>query len=152
MMKKRLQFQMPHIPLKVLRGQQDEEDIQDQYYERFQAPGTSTEDDNNDNDDDDDSRSSLSHEDVTTDVGELSEECMERYLGRQAGAMHSVNQADDHFGEIQNYQNENTPQYDTTGSINQEAADVQAVAQMHHLPSTDVTSNEDRGPLLLNEH
>ena len=44
MMKKRLRFQMPHILLKVLRGQQDEEDLQDQLFERFQAPpGTSTE-------------------------------------------------------------------------------------------------------------
>ena len=56
--------------------------------------------------------------------------------------MHSVNQYDDNFSEIQNYQNENTPQYDTTGGINQEAADVQVVAQVHRLPSTDVTSTD----------
>ena len=90
-MKKRLRFLMPHVPLKVLRGQQDEEDIQDQYYERFQAPpGTSTEEEaeraaNND------SRTSDSlHEDITTDVGEDGEEGMERYMGRHTGAMHSV--------------------------------------------------------------
>ena len=160
-MKKRLRFEMPHVPLKVLRGQQDEEDIQDQYYERFQAPpGTSTEEEA-ERAAADDSTSHSSHEDITTDVGEVSEEGMERYLGRHPGAMHGVNQVDDDFGEIQNDQNENAPQYDTTGSVNLEAADVQVVAQMHHVPSTDVTSNDsvdlnlsndDRAPLLPNEH
>ena len=152
MMKKRLRFQMPHVPLKVLRGQQDEQDIQDQYYERFQAPGTTTEEEAERGSDDDSETSHSSHEDITTDVGEVSEEGMERYPGRHPGAMRSLNQADDHFSEIQNYQNENTPQHDTTGSINQEAADVLAVAQMHHLPNKDLTSNEDRAPLLPNEH
>ena len=79
--------------------------------------------------------------------------------GRHPGAMHGVNQVDDDFGEIQKYENENAPQYDKTGSVNLEAADVQVVAQMHHLPSADVTSNDsvdlsndDRAPLLPNEH
>ena len=161
MMKKRLRFQMPHVPLKVLRGQQDEEDVQDEYYERFQAPpGTSTEEEEAERAAAYDSTTShWSHEDITTDVGEVSEEGMDRYLGRHTGPMHGANQVDDDFGEIQNYQNENAPQYDTTGSVNLEAADVQVVAQMHHLPSTDVTSNDsvdlsndDRAPLLPNEH
>ena len=158
-MKKRLRFLMPHVPLKVLRGQQDEEDIQDQHYERFQAPGTSTEEEAERAADNDSRTSDSSHEDITTDVGEDGEEGMERYLGRHPGAMHGVNQVDDDFGEIQNNQNENTPQYDTTGSVNLEAADVQAVAQIHRLPSTDVTSNDsldllndDREPLLPNEY
>ena len=153
-MKERLRFQMPHVPLKVLRGQEDEEDIQDQLYERFQAPpGTSTEEEAERAAADNDSTAShSSHEDITTDVGEFSEDGMERYLGRQAGAMHGANQVDNDFG-----QNENFPQYDTTGSINQEAADVHVVAQMHHVPNTDVTSsdslsNDDRAPLLPNEH
>ena len=141
--KKRLRFQMPHVPLKVLRGQQDEEDIQDQYYERFQAPpGTTTEEEAERAGNDDSGTSHSSHEDITTDLGEDSEEGTARYLGRHTNAMHSVNQYDDNFSEIQNYQNENTPQYDTTGSINQEAADVQVVAQVHRLPSTDVTSTD----------
>ena len=69
-MKKRLRFQMPHVPLKVLRGQQDEEDIQDQYYQKFQAPpGTSTEEEAERTAADNDSGTShSSHEDVTTDV------------------------------------------------------------------------------------
>ena len=92
-MKKRLRFQMPHVLLKVLRGQQDEEDIHDQYYERFQAPGTTTEDDNNDNDDDDDSRSSLSHEDITTDMGEDSDLCMDRYPALHADSINKANQS-----------------------------------------------------------
>ena len=107
---------MPHVPLKVRRGQQDEEDIQDQYYDRFQAPGISTEEEAERAAADNDSRTShSSHEDITTDV-------------------------------------------DTTGSINQGAAGVQVVAQVHRLPSTDVTSNDsvelsndDRAPLLPNE-
>ena len=150
-MKERLRFQMPHVPLKVLRGQQDEKDIWDKYHERFQAPGTTTEEEA-ERAADNDSTSHSSREDTTTDVGEVSEDGMEGYLGRQAGAMHGANQVDNDFD-----QNENVPQYDTTGSINQEAADLQVVAQMHHVPNTDVTSsdslsNDDRAPLLPNEH
>ena len=161
MMKKRLRFQMPHVPLKVLRGQQDEEDIQDQLYERFQAPpGTTTEEEEERAADDDSTTSHSSHEDITTDVGEVSEEGMERCLARHTGAMHGANQVEDDFDENQNDQNENAPDYETTGGVNLEAADVQVVAQVHRLPSTDVTSNDsvdlsndDRAPLLPNiEH
>ena len=160
-MKKRLRFQMPHVPLKVLRGQQDEENLQDNHYERFQAPpGTSTEEEAERAADNDSRTSHSSHEDITTDVGEASEEGMERYLGRHTGVMHGVNQVEDDFVEIQNDQNENAPQYDTTGSVNLEVDDVQVVAQVHRLPSRDVTSNDsvdlsndDRAPLLPNiEH
>ena len=155
MMKKRLRFQMPHVPLKILRGQQDEEVIRDQQYEIFQAPGTTTEEEEEEEERaaDDDSRTShSSHEDITTDDGEDGEDGMVRYPGRHTGAMHGANKVDNDFG-----QNENVPQYDTTGSINQEAADLQVVAQMHHVPNTDVTSgdslsNDDRAPLLPNEH
>ena len=115
MMKKRLRFQMPHVPLKVLRGQQDEEDVQDENY--TVPPGTSTEEEAERAASDNDSRTShSSHDDITTDV-------------------------------------------DTTGSINQGAAGVQIVAQVHRLPSTDATSNDsvdlsndDRAPLLPKEH
>ena len=142
---------MPHVPLKVLQGQQDEEDIQDQYFERFQAPpGTTTENediDDND-DDDDDSRGSLSHENIASDVGEVSEGGMERYLGRHTGTIDSANEM------VQNDQNRmrNIPEYDMTRSVNLEADDVNVVAQVHRLPSTDVTSNDDTTPLLLNIH
>ena len=158
-MKKRLRFEMPHVPLKVLRGQQDEEDIQDQYYQRFQAPGTTTEEEAERTAEDDSTTSHSSHEDVTTDMGEVTEDGMERYLGQHIGTMHSVKQVDGDFGENPNYQNENTPQYDKTGSVNLEAADVQVVTQVHCLPNTDVTSNDsvdlsnhDRAPLLPNKH
>ena len=134
---------MPHVPLKVLRGQKDEEDIQDQFYERFQAPpGTSTEEEAERAAAaaDDDSRTSLSsHEDITTDVGDVSDEGMERYLGRHTGSIDSANE------RVQNI-----PEYNTTGSVNLEAADVNVVAQVHRLPSTDVTSNDDTAPLLSN--
>ena len=158
-MKKRLRFLMPHVPLKVLRGQQDEEDVQDQYYERFQAPPGTTSEEEVERAADDSGTSLSSHEGITTDVGDVSDEGMERYLGRHTGPMHSVNQVGDDFGENLNFQNENAPEYDTTGSINQEAADVQVVAQMHHPPNTDVTSdnskdqsNDDKAPLLSNVH
>ena len=147
---------MPHVPLKVLRGQQDEEDIQDQLYERFQAPpGTSTEEEA-ERAADNDSTSHSSHEDTATDVGEVSEEGMERYLGRHTSAMHGANQIDDHFGEIQSYQNESTPEYDTTGSVNHQASQVQIAAQMHHMPNRDESeddslSNDDIAPLLPKE-
>ena len=154
MMKKRLRFQMPHVLLKVLRGQKDEED------QNYTVPaGTSTEEEQERAAADDSTTSHLSDEDITTDVGEVSEDGMERYLGRHTGVMHGANQVDNDFGKIQNDQNENAQQYDTTGSVNVEATDVQVVAQMHHLPSTDVTSNDsvdlsndDRAPLLPNEH
>ena len=159
-MKKRLRFQMPHVPLKVLRGQQDEENLQDNHYERFQAPpGTSTEEEAERVADNDSRTSHSSHEDNTSDVGEASEEGMERYLGRHSGVMHGVNQVEDDFVEIQNDQNENASQYDMTGSVNLEVDDVHVVAQVYRLPSTDVTSNDsvdlsndDRTPLLPNEH
>ena len=162
MMKKRLRFQMPHVPLKVLRGQQDEEDIGDKLYKRFQAPpGTSTEEEEeraaaaaNDS-----GTSHSSREDITTDLGEVREDGMERYLGRHPGAMHGANQVGNDLSENQDYQNENAPQNDTTRSVNLEAADVQVVAQMHPMPNTDAASNDsvdlsndDRAPLLPNEH
>ena len=129
---------MPHIPLKVLRGQQDEEDIHDQYYERFQAPGTTTEDDNNDKDDDDDSlRSGLSKEDGTTDMGEDSHESMERYLGWHTDSANGANP----FGNDSNEGDQN----------------VQVVARVHGLTNTNVTSNkslsnDETTPLLANGH
>ena len=140
---------MPHVPLKVLRGQQDEEDIQDQYYQRFQAPpGTTTEEEAERAAANDSGTSHSSHEDITTDVGEVNEEGMARYLGRHTGSIDSANERD------QNDQNNtrNIPEYDTTGSVNLEAADVNVFAQVHHLPSTDVTSNDDTAPLLSNIH
>ena len=71
LMKKKLRFLLPHEPLKVLRGEPDE-CIQDVYHERFQAPGTATEEeeaddfspgssftDNDDDGDDDDDEGHL---------------------------------------------------------------------------------------------
>ena len=139
-MKKRLRFQLPHTPLKVLRGEQDQEDIQDQYYERFQAPGTTTEDADDDRDTDNDSiTSSLPHEDMATDIdaasdtGEVSEEGLARYLG---GSLDTENDPT------------NAAEY-----INLETTDIQVVAQVHQLPDSDITSNDsvsndDTTPLL----
>ena len=154
-MKKRLRFQMPHVPLKVLRGEDDQEDVWDKYHERFQAPGTTTEDAEDDKDTDDDSRtSSFLHEYITTDIGEVSEKDMERYLAGHSDSIDSVIQLDN---ETQNYQNKNSQQNNTTTSVNEETVDVEAVAQVHLLssrdePEQDSLSNDDTSPLLTNIH
>ena len=140
---------MPHVPLKVLRGEQEQEDVRDQHYERFKAPGTTTEDAEDDKDTDDDPRTS--NDDMAT-IGEADEGGRERYLGGATGSIDSVIQFDN---EIQNHQNQNTqenPDYDTTGSVNHESDEVRAAAQVHHLPDSDVTSNDDAAPLLTNMH
>ena len=167
MMKKRLLFQLPHVPLKVLRGELEEEDIRDQHHYRFQAPGTSTEEAENDKDTDDD---------VTTDIGEFSEDGMARYLGS------SIESIKNDPPENPNYPNniENTPahlpnapqyppndqehppntpeyppgapEYDTTGSINIEAADAHVAAHVLHLPDSDEMVYDDTAPLLGNMH
>ena len=127
-MKKRLQFLMPHVPLKVLRGQQDEEDIQDKYHERFQAPGTSTEEEANAS-----MGSSSSHGDSTTDIGNVSE---------SVGSIHSISESDNASDE----RAEDVPSdhidlsntgYQTTGSVSHEAIELQAFADVHQLPNTE---------------
>ena len=134
MMKKRLRFQMPHVPLKVLRGQQDEEDIQDQYYERFQAPpGTSTEEEANAL-----RRSSSSHWDSTTDIGNASE---------SVGSIHSISDSnnDSDEGPEDVHIDLNNTGYQTTGSVSHEAIELQAFADVHQRPNTesDTTINTD---------
>ena len=147
-MKKRLRFQMPYVLLKVLREKEDQVDIQDLYYERFPAPKTTTDDAEDDKDtDDDSSTSSVSRYDVTTDTGEVSEEGNIRYLGGDTNSLDTVIQLDN---ENQIHQNKNTQEYNTTGSVNREATDVQVAAQVHHLPDSDETSNDDTAPLLTN--
>ena len=136
-----MRFQLPRIPLKVLRGEKDEEDIRDKYHERFQVPGTSSEESENNRDIDDGSRrSNLSRDYITTDIGEVSEEGMARYLG---GSIESTNNdppenqshpnnidnapeyphnAPECTSGIQEYP-PSVPECDTTESINLEAAD-----------------------------
>ena len=142
-MKKRLRFQMPHVPIKVLRGEQDQEDFRDQQYERFQAPGTTTEDAEDGKETDDESRIS------NDDIGDAGEEGRERCMSGSAGSLDSIIQFDK---TIQNHQNKSTPENYITGSINHETAEVEAAAQVHHLPDSDVTSNDDTTPLLTNMH
>ena len=50
-MKKRLRFKLPNPPLKVLRGEPEEEDLQDRLFKAFKDPGSSSEDDDHDDDD-----------------------------------------------------------------------------------------------------
>ena len=135
---------MPHVPLKVLRGEEDRVDTGDENYERFQAPpGTSTEEREAED------GSSLSGEGFT-DPGE---EGGARYLG---SSVESVNQSQIDFDQMQHGPNNvNNPEYDTTGSVNTEATDVQVVAQVHVPPNRDDTeseslSNDDMAPLLPN--
>ena len=151
-MKKRLRFELPRTPLKVLRGEPIQEDIQDLYHERFQAPGTSTEEAEADRDE---------NEDATTHMDEADEEDMARYLGGHTDSVDTVNDppnTPDYPPNATKYA-PNTPEdttnaqeHDTNGSINLEAADVQVAAQVHQLPDSDVTSNDDTTPLLGNMH
>ena len=71
-MKKKLRFQLPHTPLKILRGDQDVEDVQDKYFAAFVPPTTTDESTNYKSDVTD-------H--VTIDSGDVSDEGMERILG-----------------------------------------------------------------------
>ena len=142
---------MPHVPLKVLRGEEDKEDVQDKYFDKFQAPGTSTEDAE---DIDDDSRtSSLSCDNVI--IGEAGEEGMARHMGECTGSVESVT-----WPGFQNYQSEKTqenPECNTTESANDETVYAEVVAQVHRVPSrnetkTDSLLNDDTAPLLTNVH
>ena len=134
---------MPHVPLKVLRGDQEQEDVQDQHFERFQAPGTTTEDTEDDKDTDDDCRTS---NDQVADLGETSEEGRERYLSEPTGSIDNVVQFDN---DIPNHQNNNrNSEYNTIGSVNDGTSVVAAVAQVHQHD----TENNDTAPLLANMH
>ena len=77
-MKKLLRYELPRTPLKVLRGEQDEEDIEDKYFERFVPPTTTATEDEN----------------ISTDIGEVSEEGMGRYLGGNTSSIGTINQPD----------------------------------------------------------
>ena len=128
---------MPHVPLKVLRGQQDEEDVQDQYYERFQAPlGTSREEEANAL-----RRSSSSHGYSTTDIGNVSE---------SVGSIHSISDYDNasdkgakdvHSDHI----DLSNSGYQSTGSVSHEAIELKAFSDVHQPPNTDsdTTINTD---------
>ena len=131
-MKKRFRFQMPHVPLKVLRGQQHEEDIQDQYYERFQAPGTTTEEEANAL-----RRSSFSHGDSTTDIGNVSE---------SIGSIHSISESDNASDErSEDVPSDHIDLSYTTGSVSHEDIELQAFADIPQQPNTesDTTINTD---------
>ena len=121
---------MPHVPLKVLRGEEDQEDPQDNLFERFQAPTTATEDD----DDGYSNRSSLAPDDIV----EVNEAGMNRRLGGDTDSIHSIEGA-------RNVDIHNTG-YQTTGSVSHEEIELQTIAQVHvHQPpnmdndSTDVS-------------
>ena len=121
--KKHLRFQLPHTPLKVQRGEKDEEDIRDKYRERFQAPGTSTEDAEDYRDIDDEfRRSSLSHDYVRTDIGEVSDEGVERYLGRDTSSIESIGN-DSHKNQDNANNVHNALKHDPNGSVYLESAD-----------------------------
>ena len=137
---------MPHVPLKVLRGQQDEEDIQDQYYERFQAPpGTSTEEEAERAVADDSRTSYSSDEDITTDMGEVSEEGTGRSgsgLDRSVGSVHSIRQSDNASIEeaTGRYLGRHTSSIDNVSqsdTASDEAIELQGFAQVHHPPNTE---------------
>ena len=131
-MKKRLRFELPRNPLKVLRGEQDEEDLQDKYYERFVQPTTTT--------------TATEDENITTDIGEVSEDGMGRYLGGHASSIGSISQANDTVDEgvkgVHNDQRINTG--DQTVSSH-EAIEMQLFKQVE-LPH-QAGDIDDDGPL-----
>ena len=135
-MKKRLRYQLPRTPLKVLKGEKDEEDIMDKYYERFKAPTSTSEDDDNDNSTDGYStRSSLPRD----ETGDVSEEWMARYLG---SSLESINPIDDvGYKQTRKHQRNNRDNQ-STSSISHEAIEMQVLAQVHHPPDTD-SSDDD---------
>ena len=115
-MKQKLRFLLPHEPLKVLRGEPDEEDEQDRLFARFQAPpGTTTEEENEniDSDHDDD--------DVTSDTGDVSDDVVDDVMERHVGNRQRLQD-----GVLQDFNEQ-----------------VAAVAQVHHLPTNDDVMNSD---------
>ena len=116
-MKQKLRFLLPHEPLKVLRGEPDEEDEQDELFRRFQPPpGTTTEeeqdDDNTDSDNDEDG--------FPTDV---TDNHMERHAVNDNTSINGLRFA-------------NNIQQNANGSVNVEC-------QIHQAPNFVLTHNDD---------
>ena len=137
-MKKHLRFQLPHVPLKVRRREEDQEDVMDKYYERFKAP-TSTSEHYNDDSTDGYSTSSSLPRDYT---GEMSEEGMARYLGSSIESIDNDSQR-----EARNLEDDqvNNTGYQTTGSVSHEAIEMQVLAQVHRPPTTDSSDDDTPG-------
>ena len=119
---------MPHVPLKVMRGEKDEEDIRDLYHQRFQAPGTSTEEE----------AEKAAHEHVPTDKGEASD----RYMGAYTGSIDSMNQSDNASDEgtedvHSDHIDLNTTGYETMESFSCEAIELQTFADVHQPRNTE---------------
>ena len=134
-MKKRLRFLMPHVSLKVLRGEQDGEDVQDKYFERFKPPPTTTDEDEDDSDSDD----------ITDGNGEDEDGIRAQLLNNDTGIANDG----DEILRMNTNRNTNSvesliqPNYDTTGSVSQEAVEMQAVAQVHFVPNIPSIDNEE---------
>ena len=128
-MKKRLRFLLRRTPLKVLRGEKDEEDIMDKYYERFVPPTTTT--------------TATEDENVTTDIGNVSDEGMERYLGGHTGSVGSISQSNGTIGEgVEGAQND---QVNNTGdqTVSHEAIEMQIFKQVQKPRDTDAPLTDD---------
>ena len=141
-MKKRLRFQLPYVPLKVLRGEQDEEDIQDKYHARFVPPTTTTENEEaNGSTDGYSNRSSLQ----VDDIGNVSDEGMERYLGRDSSINSSVSQISVPLDEMRKNIQRNSA---GDQSMSHEAIEMQVFEQVQLPPDTDSDDDgDDGGPL-----
>ena len=152
-MKKQLRYQLPRTPLKVLRGEKDEEDIRDKYHERFYAPGTSTEDAEDCRDIDDESRrSSLSRDYIMTDIDEVSEEGDARYLGRDTSSIESIDN-DSHKNQGDPNNVHNALKHDPNGSVhlqsvdsdnkNDKDDDSNSFSNRNSLPRDEVSETDD---------
>ena len=141
-MKKRLRFQLPYVPLKDLRGEQDEEDIQDKYHARFVPPTTTTENEEaNGSTDGYSNRSSL----PVDGIGNVSDEGMERYLGRDSRINSSVSQISVLLNEMRKDIQRNSA---GDQSMSHEAIEMQVFEQVQLPPDTDSDDDgDDGGPL-----
>ena len=76
------------------------------------------------------------------DTTEVSEEGMERELGRETSSIHSIARSDNE--EATNIENDeiNNTGYQTTGSVGHEAIELQAIAQVHQQPNTDTEGSD----------
>ena len=129
---------MPHTPLRRIPGEENVATIEDVFHDILQAPTTTT-------------------DGGTTDIGEVSDEGMVKYHGRNAGSIDSLNRDsiasvsdgdhdhdsqgqndrissdEDDTREINNVPKENGQGYNTTESLCHEAIEMQIMAQVYDI-------------------
>ena len=130
-MRKRLRFQLPNPPLKVLRGEEDVEDIQDKIFAAFAPPPTTDDTTDHKSDVTDDSLPDY----VTTDIGDVSDEGMARFLGgSNLGSIDDFNRDSRSsltVSEKSSIREEGSDSDSDTQNVNQENIEMKVLAQVH---------------------